>query len=68
MKESAEVGTAEEKLTAAEAAAAELEAELESKTAEIPSPSALASSPEILRLKLLPATLRIDSTGILWSA
>ena len=68
MKESAEVGTAEEKLTAAEAAAAELEAELESRTAEIPSHSALASSPEILRLKLLPATLRIDSTGILWSA
>ncbi len=68
MKESAEVGTAEEKLTVAEAAAADLEAELESKTAGLPSPSALAFSPEILRLKLLPATLRIDSTGILWSA
>ena len=68
MKESAEVGTAEEKLAVAEAVAAEIEAELESKTAGLPSPSALAASPEILRLKLLPSTLRIDSTGILWSA
>ena len=68
MKESAEVGTAEEKLAAAEAVAAELEAELETKAAEIPSPSALVSSPVILRLKLLPSTLRIESTGILWSS
>ena len=68
MKETADVGTAEEKLAAAEAAAAELEAELEAKTAEIPSPSTLVSTPEILRLKLLPATLRIESTGILWTA
>ena len=68
MKESAEVGTAEEKLAAAEAVAAELEAELERKAAEIPSPSALVSSPVILRLKLLPSTLRIESTGILWSS
>jgi hypothetical protein len=68
MKETADVGTAEEKLTAAEAAAAELEAELEAKTAEIPSPSTLVSTPEILRLKLLPATLRIESAGILWTA
>jgi len=68
MKESADVGTAEEKLAAAEAAATELAAELEANTTEIPSPSVLASSPEILRLKLLPATLRIESTGILWSA
>ena len=68
MKESAEVGTAEEKLAAAEAVAAELEAELETKATEIPSPSALVSSPAILRLKLLPSTLRIESTGILWSS
>jgi hypothetical protein len=68
MKESAEVGTAEEKLAAAEAIAAELEAELERKATEIPSPSALVSSPVILRLKLLPSTLRIESTGILWNS
>ncbi|MDA0294016.1 MAG: hypothetical protein O3A75_10090 [Verrucomicrobia bacterium] len=48
--------------------AAELEAELETKAAQIPSPSALVSSPVILRLKLLPPTLRIESTGILWSS
>ena len=68
MKESADVGTAEEKLAAAEAAVAELETEVEARIAEIPSPAAIAASPEILRLKLLPATLRIESAGILWSA
>ena len=68
MKESADVGTAEEKLAAAEAAAADLETELEAKIAEIPSPSAVVSTPETLRLKLLPATLRIESAGILWTA
>jgi hypothetical protein len=68
MKESADVGTAEEKLAAAEAAAAELGSELEAKIAEIPSPSAIASNPETIRLKLLPATLRIESAGILWTA
>ena len=35
MKESADVGTAEEKLAAAEAAAADLEAELEAKIADV---------------------------------
>jgi hypothetical protein len=68
MKESADVGTAEEKLAVAEAAAAELEAELEAKIAELPSPSAIAANPETIRLKLLPATLRIESAGILWTA
>lgn len=68
MKESSDVGTAEEKLAAAEAAAAELEAELEAKIAEIPSPAAVVSHPETLRLKLLPPTLRIESAGILWTA
>ena len=68
MKESSDVGTAEEKLADAEAAAAELEAEVETKIAEIPSPTAVVSHPETLRLKLLPATLRIESAGILWTA
>jgi hypothetical protein len=68
MKESADVGTAEEKLAAAEAAAAELEAEVETKIAELPSPAAVVSAPETLRLKLLPATLRVESAGILWTA
>jgi hypothetical protein len=68
MKESSDVGTAEEKLAAAEAAAAELEAELEANIDAIPTPSAVVSSPETVRLKLLPATLRIESAGILWTA
>ncbi len=68
MKESADVGTAEEKLAAAEAAAADLEAELDGKIAEIPSPAGIVAAPETIRLKLLPATLRIESAGILWSA
>jgi hypothetical protein len=68
MKESADVGTAEEKLAAAEAAAAELAAEVEARVAEIPAPSALVPAPETLRLNLLPATLRIESAGILWTA
>jgi hypothetical protein len=68
MKESADVGTAEEKLAAAEAAAADLEAELEAKIADLPSPSAITAHPSTLRLKLLPATLRIESSGILWTA
>lgn len=69
MKESSDVGTAEEKLAAAEAAAAELEAELEAQIAQIPSPAdAAAGTPETLRLKLLPATLRIETSGILWTA
>jgi hypothetical protein len=67
MKESADVGTAEEKLAAAEAAAADLEAEVEARIAEIPSPATVSSDPETIRLKLLPATLRIESAGILWT-
>jgi len=68
MKESADVGTAEQKLAAAEATAAELEAELENKIAAIPSPSGVVSAPATVRLKLLPATLQIESAGILWTA
>ena len=69
MKESSDVGTAQEKLAAAEADAAELERELEEQIAALPSPadSALRTS-ETIRLKLLPATLRIESSGILWTA
>jgi hypothetical protein len=69
MKESADVGTAQEKLAAAEAAAAELEAEMQAQMASLPAPSAVAGQlPETLRLKLVPATLRVESTGILWTA
>ncbi len=69
MKESSDVGTAQEKLAAAEAAAAGLEAEMEAQIASLPSPSALSGqTPETLRLKLVPATLRVESTGILWTA
>ena len=69
MKESSDVGTAQGRLAAAEASAAELEAELEAQISAIPLPSdAAARAPETLRLKLVPATLRIESTGILWTA
>ncbi len=69
MKESSDVGTAQGRLAAAEANAAELEAELEAQIAAMPLPSdAAARTPETLRLKLVPATLRIESTGILWTA
>jgi hypothetical protein len=69
MKESSDVGSAQEKLAAAEAAAAELERELEEQIAALPSPadSALRTA-ETVRLKLMPATLRIESSGILWTA
>jgi hypothetical protein len=69
MKESSDVGTAQEKLTAAESAAAELEQELEEQITALPSPSDVSShSAETIRLKILPATLRIESSGILWTA
>jgi hypothetical protein len=69
MKESADVGTAQEKLAAAEAAAAELEAEMQAQMSSLPAPSSVAGQlPETLRLKLVPATLRVESTGILWTA
>ncbi|MFM8718150.1 MAG: ATP-binding protein, partial [Chthoniobacterales bacterium] len=69
MKESSDVSAAQEKLTAAEADAAELERELEEQIASLPSPAdAALRSAETVRLKLLPATLRIESSGILWTA
>lgn len=68
MKQSADVGTAEEKLAAAEANVAELEAELESQIAALPDRAASAFAPETLRLKLLPSTLEVRSSGILWTA
>jgi hypothetical protein len=69
MKESSDVNSAQEKLAAAEAAAAELEQELEAQITSLPSPAdAALRSAEPVRLKLLPATLRIESSGILWTA
>lgn len=68
MKQSADVGTAEEKLAAAEANAADLEAEMESQINAIPERAASAFTPETLRLKLLPSTLEVRSSGILWTA
>jgi hypothetical protein len=66
MKESTDVGTAQEKLTAAQEEAAALEAELEAQIADLAPPA--PPLPEVVRLKLVPATLRIDSAGILWTA
>ncbi len=69
MKESSDVGTAQEKLAAAEADTAELEQELEEQIAALPSPSDVSTrNAETVRLKLMPATLRIESSGILWTA
>ncbi|MBJ7327914.1 MAG: ATP-binding protein [Chthoniobacterales bacterium] len=69
MKESTDVGTAQERLTTAEAEAAEFEAELEAQIAAIPSPAdAALQTAETVRLKLVPSTLRIESAGILWTA
>ncbi|MBU3664491.1 MAG: ATP-binding protein [Chthoniobacterales bacterium] len=67
MKQSADVGTAEEKLAEAEANVADLEAELESQIAAMPQRTATAAVPEILRLKILPSTLEVRSSGILWT-
>ena len=67
MKKSADVGTAQERLAAAEAAAADLEAELAAQIASIPSPSDASQQPlGTLRLKLSPETLRVESSGVLW--
>jgi hypothetical protein len=66
MKESTDVGTAKERLTAAEEEAAALEADLEAQIADLAPPP--LPHPETLRLKLVPATLRVESTGILWTA
>lgn len=67
MKESSDVRTARERLAAAEADAAALEEEVQSLIAAIPTPSDATNQPlETLRLKLIPPTLRIESSGILW--
>lgn len=66
MKESADVGPAQRRLTAAQEEAATLEAELEEQIAHLAPPA--PARPETLRLKLVPATLRLESSGILWSA
>jgi len=69
MKGSADVGLAREKVVDAEQQAADLNAELEREIAELPSPTDAADvTPDTLRLKLVPATLRIESSGILWTA
>ncbi|MEY3481094.1 MAG: hypothetical protein RIQ71_1869, partial [Verrucomicrobiota bacterium] len=48
---------------------AEVEAELETQIAAIPSPAdAALQTTETVRLKLVPSTLRIESSGILWTA
>lgn len=68
MKESSDVRTAKERLATAEADAAALEEEVQALIAAIPIPSDTISQPlETLRLKLIPPTLRIESSGILWS-
>ena len=66
MQKASDVGTAAQKLEAAEAEAAALETELEEQIAQLapPPPPRL----ETVRLKLVPATLQIESSGILWSS
>jgi DNA helicase HerA-like ATPase len=69
MQQTADVGTAQEKLAAAEANAAALEEELSACITALPAPSTAASArPETLRLKLLPASLQVTSGGLLWTA
>jgi hypothetical protein len=69
MKEAADVGTAEEKFAAAQAAAAELERELAEQIAALPSPADVSTRHAVnLRLKIVPGTLRVESSGILWFA
>jgi hypothetical protein len=66
MKESSDVGTAQERLAAAQEEAAALEAELKAQVAALePAP---ARQPQTVRLKLVPSALQIESSGILWTA
>lgn len=68
LKQSGDVGAAEEKLAAAEAAAAELEQELSDLIAALPERNAPDVPLENVRLKLVPATLEVKSSGVLWTA
>ena len=65
MKESSDVNTARERLTLAEEDAARLESELAEQLANLTPPPPPAT--ETIRLKLDPASLNIESSGILWS-
>lgn len=65
MKESSDVNTARERLTLAEEDAARLESELAEQLANLTPP--LPPATETIRLKLDPASLNIESSGILWS-
>ncbi len=68
MKESSDVGAVQERLAAAQAEADAIESEVQSLIASIPAPTDAADAPvENLRLRLEPATLRIESTGVLWT-
>ncbi len=66
MKDSSDVGTAQERLAAAQEEAAALEAELEAQVAALE--PAAAGQPQTVRLKLVPSALQIESSGILWTA
>jgi hypothetical protein len=66
MKESSDVNTAKERLTHAENEAARLETELAEQLANLTPP--LPPATETLRLKLDPASLTIESSGLLWVA
>jgi len=66
MQKASDVGTAGQRLQTAEAEAFALEEELEARIAELapPPPPRI----ETVRLKLIPSTLQIRSSGILWTA
>lgn len=68
MKESSDVGAAQERLVAAQAEADAIENEIQNLITSLPAPADAADAPvETLRLRLEPSTLRIESTGILWT-
>jgi hypothetical protein len=65
LKESADVQAARNRLTQAEEEIVRLESELAAKIADLTPP--LPPSTETIRLKLDPASLTIESSGILWT-